>query len=56
VYINGVAVITFPTYKLLGSAFVIPLRLTASINVHGAFPKIYWYNSRTCIRERTLQR
>ncbi|WP_193746293.1 hypothetical protein [Microcystis aeruginosa] len=34
--------------------FGIPL--TAAINVHGAFPKIDRWSSRTCIRERTLQR
>ncbi|MDJ0538698.1 MAG: hypothetical protein PX481_08360 [Microcystis sp. M53603_WE2] len=32
--------------------FGIPL--TAAINVHGAFPKIDRWSSRTCIRERTL--
>jgi hypothetical protein len=34
--------------------FGIPL--TAAINVHGAFPKSDRWSSRTCIRERTLQR
>ncbi len=36
------------------SAFDIALRLIASINVHGAFPKIYWWSSRSHLRERTL--
>ncbi len=40
---------------LLRRAFGIAPNLTASINVQGAFPKIYWWSSRTCIRERTLQ-
>ena len=47
--------LTHPTGLLLGSAFVIPIRLTVSINVHGAFPKIDRWTGRTCIRERTLQ-
>ncbi|NCR01571.1 MAG: hypothetical protein DWQ53_01945 [Microcystis flos-aquae DF17] len=34
--------------------FGIALRLTAAINVHGAFSKIDRWSSRTCIRERTL--
>jgi hypothetical protein len=33
----------------------IALKLTASINVHGAFPKIDRWSSRIQIRERTLQ-
>jgi hypothetical protein len=37
------------------SAFGITLKLTASINVHGAFPKIDRWSSRIQIRERTLQ-
>jgi len=32
--------LTHPTGVLLGSAFVIALRLTTSIYEHGAFPKI----------------
>jgi hypothetical protein len=35
--------------------FGIALRLTAAINVHGAFPKIERWSNRTCIRERTLR-
>ncbi|MCA2519727.1 MAG: hypothetical protein IM527_06760 [Microcystis sp. M42BS1] len=31
------------------------LKPTASINGHGAFPKIDRWSSGTCIRERTLQ-
>jgi len=31
------------------------LRLTASINVHGAFPKIDRLSGRSCPRKRTLQ-
>jgi hypothetical protein len=30
--------------------FGIALRLTAAINVHGAFPKIDRWSTRTCIR------
>ena len=37
------------------SAFGIALKLTASINQHGAFPKIDRWSSRIQIRERTLQ-
>ncbi|RPH91665.1 MAG: hypothetical protein EHM73_01215 [Chroococcales cyanobacterium metabat2.561] len=40
---------------LLRSAFGIALRLTVSINVHGAFPKIDRLSGRSCPRERTLQ-
>ncbi|AVQ74335.1 hypothetical protein B5D77_14840 [Microcystis sp. MC19] len=36
------------------SAFGIVLKLTFSINVHGAFPKIDRWSSKTDIRERTL--
>ena len=32
---------------LLRSAFGIALKSTVSINVHGAFPKIYWWSSTT---------
>jgi hypothetical protein len=35
--------------------FGIALRLTAAINVHGAFPKIDRWSSRTDFRERTLR-
>jgi hypothetical protein len=48
-----------PSYKisdLLRSAFGIAFKPTASINVHGAFPKIDRWSSRSHIRERTLQR
>jgi|NOAtaT_5_FD_contig_123_17252_length_1056_multi_14_in_1_out_2_3 hypothetical protein len=40
---------------LLRSAFGIALKPTVSINVHGAFPKIDRWSSRSHIRERTLQ-
>jgi len=40
---------------LLRSAFGIALKPTTSMSVHGAFPKIDWWSSRTCIRERTLR-
>ena len=39
----------------LPSAFSIPPKLTASINVHGAFLKIDRWSSKTPIRERTLR-
>ncbi|TRU04722.1 MAG: hypothetical protein EWV60_20020 [Microcystis sp. Msp_OC_L_20101000_S702] len=31
------------------------LKLTASMNVHGAFPKIYRWSSMSHLRERTLR-
>ncbi len=40
---------------LLPSAFDIAFKPTAAINVHGAFPKIDRWSSRSHMRERTLQ-
>ncbi len=44
-----------PHLGVLPSAFRIALKPTAAINVHGAFPKIDRWSSRSHIRERTLQ-
>ena len=45
-----------PHLGVLPNAFGIAFKPTAAINVHGAFPKIDHWISKSHIRERTLQR